>query len=237
MLGADDYQQGGEEPEEWATYGLLGFGAYAPYYDERYGSAMLPAESVMGALHAEIDPSVYNGLARTPLIELSPKDYDYMRVTHQPYDGMWGLGDDGQIYQYSGLHGFFKRMFKKMKKKIKKVARRIRKVARKIIKRLPGGKMLIKIGGKIRKIAMKVIKPMTKFIGKYAAKLAPIARFIPGYGPAIAAGLRVAGKVARVSRRFMGQEDYSQMEPPRQYYGGTLGNPNTIRETLRRMYH
>jgi hypothetical protein len=49
---------------------------------------------------------------------------------------------------------------------------------------------------------MKVVKPLMKFVGKWASKLAPIAAMIPGYGTAIAAGLAAAGKVAKLMTKF-----------------------------------
>ena len=49
---------------------------------------------------------------------------------------------------------------------------------------------------------MKIVKPLVKFVGKYASKLAPIAALIPGYGPAIAAGLKIAGKVANAMNKY-----------------------------------
>jgi hypothetical protein len=95
------------------------------------------------------------------------------------------------------VRGGFRKVLKKGFKVFRKIGGRIRKYARKIIKKLPGGKALVKIAGKIRKVAMKVVRPVSKFVGKYASKIAPIANFIPGYGPAIAAGLRIAGRVAK----------------------------------------
>jgi hypothetical protein len=213
-------QDDGVPLQEWETVGLTGFG----YLSSKMGD-------METNIPVEVGPDqtmFYSGLARTPMIELSPEDYRYLQLNRgQPYEGMMGLGDDGEAYVYDGLGGFFKRLFRKIKRKVKKVARRIkkgirrvkkgirrgirkavsvvrkvggriRKYARKIIKRLPGGKALIKIAGKIRKVAMKVVRPAMKFVGKYASKIAPIARFVPGYGPAIAAGLRVAGRVAKV---------------------------------------
>jgi len=214
----------GQPLEEWSTVGLAGFGYLSP---------------VMGDMGTDIPVEVgpdqtmfYGGLARTPMVELNPEDYRYMQSTGgRPYEGMMGLGDDGEVYVYDGLGGFFKRLFRKIKKGVKKIGRgirrgikrvrkgfqkvlkkgfsvvrkiggRIRKGIRKIVKRLPGGKALIKIAGKIRKVAMKVVRPVSKFVGKYASKIAPIARFIPGYGPAISAGLRIAGKVANVYNKY-----------------------------------
>lgn len=210
--------------QEWETVGLAGFGYLSP---------------MMGDMATDIPVEVgpdqtmfYSGLARTPMIELSPEDYRYMQASGgRPYEGMMGLGDDGEQYVYDGLGGFFKRLFRRIKKGVKKIAKkvkrgirkvrkgfqkvlkkgfsvvrkiggRIRKGIRAVVKRLPGGKALIKIAGKIRKVAMKVVRPAMKFVGRYASKIAPIARFIPGYGPAIAAGLRVAGRVAKVYNAY-----------------------------------
>ena len=82
------------------------------------------------------------------------------------------------------------------------MAKKIKKGIRKVISKIPGGKFLLKIADKIHKVAMKFVKPLMKFVGKYASKLAPFAAIIPGFGPAIAAGLHVAGKIAQVYNKF-----------------------------------
>ena len=210
--------------QPWESVGLAGYGYLVPKMGDM--STNIPVEV------GDDQTMFYNGLARTPMVELSPEDYAYVSNNRgQAYDGMLGLGDDGETYVYDGLGGFFKRLFRKIKKKVKKVVRkvrrgirkvrrgfrkvlkkgfsvvrkiggRIRRGLRRVIKRLPGGKALIKIAGKIRKVAMKVVRPVSRFVGKYARKLAPIARFIPGYGPAISAGLRVAGRVAQTFNKY-----------------------------------
>lgn len=217
-------QDDGIPLQPWESVGLANYGYLAP---------------TMGDMDTNIPVEVgpdqtmfYEGLARTPMVELSPSDYGYLKINQgQPYDGMLGLGDDGETYVYDGLGGFFKRLFRKIKRKVKKVVKKVRGVVRKVrkgirkgirkgfsvvrkigsrirkgirsvVKRLPGGKALIKIAGKIRKVAMKVVRPVSKVVGKWAGKLAPIARFIPGYGPAISAGLRVAGRVAKTFNRY-----------------------------------
>lgn len=181
-------------PDDWETVGLSEWGYLSPQMGMINGDE-LPE------LMVEVSPDM-NGLARTPMIELSPEDYQYMKVFRQPYDGMLGLGDDSEVYAYDGLSGFFKRLFKKVRKKVRKVARKIGKGLRKVIRKLPGGKWLLKIAGKIRKVAMKIVRPLAKFVGKFASKLAPIAALIPGYGPAIAAGLHMAGKVAKMMTKY-----------------------------------
>ncbi|MDD3380010.1 MAG: hypothetical protein PHD68_02180 [Rugosibacter sp.] len=194
--------------QEWSSVGLSDWGYLSPQMGMLGG----------GDIPVEVGPDqtmFYNGLARTPMIELSPEDYGRLRMTGSPYHGMLGLGDDGETYVYDGLGGFFKRLFRRIKRGVKRIGRGIRrgikkvvgvvrkvgkriwKGAKQIIKRLPGGKALIKIAGKIHKVAMKVVRPAMKFVGKWAGKLAPIASFVPGYGPAIAAGLRIAGRVAK----------------------------------------
>jgi hypothetical protein len=120
----------------------------------------------------------------------------------KPYPGMLAEGDEGQVYIFDGFDGFFKKLFKRIKKGFKKIGRRFKKFGKRLLRRIPGGKYLIKLGGKIRKVAMKLVKPLVKFVGKYAAKLAPIAACIPGYGPAISAALYKAGKVARLMKKF-----------------------------------
>ena len=191
---------GVREPDDWRTVGLPMFGAFAEYEGILSGEGM--------NLHIEATPElgpdgqVY---ARTPLLELAPDDYFYMKVMKRPYDGMLGLGDDGQLYEYDGLAGWFKKLFKKVKRGVKKVAKGVKRVGRRIaggikrvISKIPGGKYLIKLGGKIFKIAKKLVKPLMKYVGPLATKLAPIAALIPGYGPAISAGLLAVGKVSQI---------------------------------------
>lgn len=194
------------EPIEWSLLGLADWG----WMDTPQGKmsavasyGMINGTQLNGML-CEVDDSEDwgNGFVRTPMLELSLDDYDFMVKNGQPYDGMIALGDTGEIYHYDGSLGFFKKLFRRAKKKIKKVARRIKKHAKKILKKSRFGRMLLKVGGKIKRIAMKVVKPLMKFVGKYAAKLAPIAAMIPGYGTAVAGALMAAGKVAKVMSKF-----------------------------------
>lgn len=186
----------GNEPAPWETVGLKDWGYLAASLGIISGDEfpMPPVEVIPDR----------DGIARTPMLELSPRDYKHMKVWKVPYHGMMALGDDGTAYQYDGSlgAGFFSRIFRRIKKGIKKVASRIKKGIRMVISKMPGGKYLLKIADKIHKVAMKFVRPLMKFVGKYAAKLAPIAALIPGYGPAIAAGLRVAGKVANLMNKW-----------------------------------
>ncbi|MDD4934088.1 MAG: hypothetical protein PHO89_11580 [Methylacidiphilaceae bacterium] len=238
LLGAVEYWPG-SEPQEWSTVGLAGWGYLSPSMGVIDGTAL-------GGIGVEVDDEQLDpsGYVRTPMIELGGSDYQYVAANGRPYDGMLGLGDDGEVYYYDGLGGWFKRLrrrirrgFKKIGRGIRKVARGIRKVRkriqkgiRKVVRRLPGGKMLLKIGGKLRKIAMRVVKPLAKF----GRKLAPIAAMIPGYGPAIAAGLRIGGKIAQ----HMGGAGRGAVQI-RRAYGPTAIQPEAFeaREDYSRILH
>jgi len=197
-----DYGMGGvetnsiTEPEDWRMYGLSTWGAYADTMGIMDGDLL--------GFGAEVDLNLYGNrvLARTPMIELTPKDYRYVSVMKRPYDGMMGLGDDGTVYEFDGNLGFFKKLFRRAKKAVKKVAKRVRRGVRRVLKKIPGGKYLIKLGQKVYKTASKFVKPLLKYVGKYAAKVAPIAALIPGYGPAIAGALYTAGKVAQLMTQY-----------------------------------
>lgn len=180
----------GGEPEDFRQYGVPTFGAYAD------------SMGIMGGmgLAAEVEYEVIDGrvAARTPMLELAPEDYQYMQQNRVPYDGMVALGDTGGLYQYSGDLGFFSTIVSAVKSVGKKVA----SGASSILKKIPGGKYLVKLGEKIYSIANKLIKPLTHYVGKYATKLAPVAALIPGYGPAIAGALYAAGKVAQLMQKY-----------------------------------
>jgi hypothetical protein len=190
--GEDAFSENLREPEDWRLYGLPEFGAYAEMLGFIDGCGM--------GIAAEVRPELYGRqvLARTPMLELSPRDYRYVKVMRRPYDGMMALGDTGEIYEFDGSLGFFKRIWGG----IKKVARKVRKGVRKVVSKIPGGKYLIKLGKKVMKVAKKFVRPLARFVGKYAAKLAPVAALIPGWGPAISAGLYGAGKIANLMNKY-----------------------------------
>lgn len=187
----------GPEPEDFRLYGLPEYGIYSDML------GILDADD-LPPLAVEVDQGLYGNqiLARTPMIELAPKDWKYVSVLRTPYHGMMGVGDDGQIYEYDGTLGFFKKLFRKAKKAVKRVARGVRSKIRKVISKIPGGKYVLKLGQKIFKIAHKLVRPLTRFVGKYATKLAPVAALIPGYGPAIAGAMYSAGKIAQLMNEY-----------------------------------
>jgi len=187
-----------EAPDDWAVSGLREFGAYSPVL------GLLDDPGLLLEVDDSDTDAVFQGvdLVRTRMLELAPEDFRHIALYGRPRIGSVALGDDGQVYQYTeppGLGwGFFKKLFKRVKKAVKGVVHKIAGAAKKLIKKLPGGKYLLKLYGKVHKIAMKLVRPLTKFVGKYAAKLAPVAALIPGYGPAIAAGLYTAGRIAKI---------------------------------------
>jgi len=221
MLGADFTQN------DWRDFGFAG-----SEYIEDTGDPLPWDETVLKDFGSSIDIMGYmpdanhlaievdednevdeSGNVRTPMLELSADDYNYMNVVKFPYDGMMALGDDGAVYEYDGLNGFFKKLFKKAKKAVKKVAgkvkkgvmavhRKVKKTIRSVLKKTKFGRWIIKIGDKIRAVAMKIVRPLMKIVGKWAGKLAPIAAMIPGYGTVVAGALVAAGKVAKIMQKF-----------------------------------
>jgi len=202
--------QGYQESDDLEAFGLAGCDGQGPEdlisgcgigaYAEPFG--------IMGGgnITAEVDPGP-DGYAVTPLLEVGLIDYSHMQNTGAPYVGM-GATDaiTGDYYRYeqdpvSGL-GFFRKIFRRVRKGVRKVAKRIGKGVKRFIKKLPGGKYLLRFGRKLKKIAMKMVKPLAKLVGKAAPFLAKVAAFIPGYGPAIAAGLHTAGKIANVMKKI-----------------------------------
>jgi hypothetical protein len=200
------------EPMEWGNIGLANWG-WLPTADGNRVSAVgmygIIDGASLGGLCAEVDGSDTWGytqsgipLVRTPMIELSLGDYQYVSQYGRPYDGMLGLSDTGDVYQYDGLGGFFKKLFKRVKGAISKVRKKIKSGIRKLLKKTKFGRFLLKIGDKIHAVAMKIVRPLMKFVGKWAGKLAPIAAMIPGYGTAVAAALTAAGKIANVMKKW-----------------------------------
>lgn len=189
--GFGDY---GDEDEllDFRQYGIKDFGIYADQMGMLGGLGLV----------AEVDIDE-TGRAWTPSIELAPHDYEYLRKNNgSAYHGMLGLGDNGETYIYDEGLGFFRKLFRRIKKGAKRIAGGVKRFGKKLLAKIPGGQYLMKLGKRVWKVAKKFVKPLVKFVGKYAAKLAPVAALIPGYGPAIAAGLYAAGKVANLMNKY-----------------------------------
>ena len=206
LAGTDD-----SEPADWGVHVVSGYGAYVPMM------GVIDGDDRPLLMEVDQDDEIdtqYGKLVRTKMMEMAPADYNHVKMYGCPRMGAVALGDDGEVYQYQPMDdgtmgGFFKRLFKRVKKGVKRIGRGVKKGlkaihrgAKALIKKLPGGKYLLKIAGKIHRTAMKLVKPLARFVGKYAKKLAPIAALIPGYGPAIAAGLATAGKIANLVKKY-----------------------------------
>jgi len=199
------------EPADWSTHAALGFGADVdrpiPILDnDSMGLFMEYDDSDVVALDG-----MGEGLVRTKMLEMDPYEVAYALRTGAPRPGAVALGDDGEIYQWqvTPMGGFFSKLFSKVKKVARKVKGGIKKgirwvgsKAKQLIKKLPGGKYLLKVYDKVKKIGMKLVKPLTKYLGPLAKKVAPIAALIPGYGPAIAAGLYKVGAMADTLKKY-----------------------------------
>lgn len=181
--GLGDYSTDYDLPD-FRKVGIKDFGMYS----EALG--IMPGLGLV----AEVDVDE-QGRAWTPALEIAPADYQYLKYRSTPYDGMLALGDNGAVYQYDGSLGFFKKLFKKVVGKVKDIGK-------KVLKKLPGGKYLLRLGSKLWAISKKLVGPLMKIVGPLAKKLAPVAALIPGYGPAIAGALYTTGKIADLMKKY-----------------------------------
>jgi hypothetical protein len=180
----------------WDNHIVAGFGAYVDTmgYLSNDAGQMPPIE----VTDDDIRTQGFGGYVRTPVLEMAPEDILAYSQTGDMPDGALALADDGTIYQYDGMDGFFKKLFGRVRKGIKKIRGKIRKGIRKLLKRTKFGRIILKVRDKIVKVMMKIVRPLMKVVGRWAGKLSPIAALIPGYGPVIAAGLKVAGRIAKM---------------------------------------
>lgn len=203
------------EPADWSQMGLLGFGAEL---DRPLG--MIDGELSGLAMEYDEDDFVGDtGLVRTKMLEMCPREVAHIRSTGRPQFGAVALSDDGDIYQWTevqglnGYEGFFKKLRKKIKKKFRKgvkfvgrIRKGITKHAKNLIKKLPGGKYLVKIYDRVKKVAMKLTKPLKKLLGSRLGKyIGPLVAIIPGAGPVLAVGiaaLRTKGKLDKIAKKF-----------------------------------
>lgn len=195
------YGLAGTDTDEPETMGSLGGDEGNP--NQPFGGfAGLFGIDESPAIYAEADIITTDGLALTPVMEMGLADYLNYQSTGNVRAGALARDQFGNVYQFepnaSGIGGFFSSIFKGAKKLVKGAM----SVARMAIKKLPGGKYLLKLHDKLHKITMKLVRPLAKFVGPIAAKLAPIAALIPGYGPAISAALYTTGKIANLINKF-----------------------------------
>ncbi len=223
LAGAESIERTGD-PLPWDREVLLGFGNLI---DEM--GYMADANHL--AIEVDDDDVVDEyGNVRTPMLELSADDYAHVAAFQRPRDGMLGLGDNGDVYEYDDGLGFFKKLRRRVKKRIKRVRRKIRKV----MKKTKLGRWAIKIGDKIRSVSMKILKPLNKLIGRVANRLAPIAALIPGYGPAIAGALKATGKISKIMDKY-GFKVMKDIDPRtgKEKPGRLKGNPKKLKAMKR----
>lgn len=197
-----------DEPEDWSTEAVLGFGA-------QIDQPVAMLDGAMGlAMEYDSDDFVsYAGgpLVRTKMLEICPEEIATIRRRGRPTLGAVALSDDGDIYQWTevrGLGGFFKKLRKKFKKVSGKVIKRASKFrkrltakAKKLIKKLPGGKYLVKIYDRVKAVGMKLTKPLKKLLGSKVGKfLGPIAAMIPGAGPVVAGAIAVMRRKGQIEK-------------------------------------
>lgn len=207
----------GAEPAEWGDEtGLIGFGAYLdrplPMLDNSGFGLLMEMRDDDATVTG---PDRRSWLYRTKVLQMSPADILHVAKTGRPRPGAVALSDDGKFYQWqeTPLGGFFSRLWGKVKKVAKKITGGVKKLvkggikligkaARAVIKKLPGGKYLLKIYGRIKQVAMKIVKPLIKILGPIAKKLAPIVALIPGYGTVAAAALYKFGDIAKIAQKY-----------------------------------
>jgi hypothetical protein len=181
------------DPLPWDVYGLAGFGSFV--------DSMGYVGHGMGYM-IEVDEDNRYGDSdyyRTPMLEMSPGPYELASRYGIVLDGTMALGDDGAVYEYDGMGGFFKKLFKKAKGVVKKIGKKVIGGAEKLLKKTKFGRAIINIKNKILKTALKLVKPLLKVVGKWAPRLAPIAAMIPGVGPVISGYLIAAGTAAKLA--------------------------------------
>lgn len=210
-LGRSDQYQWKEYPLNLETgtplpfdvYGLAGFGCYVDQLgycgDGRGYMVEVDEDNQVGDSEA----------VRTPILELQPGAFALVKKHGIVLDGTMALGDDGAIYEYNGLEGFFskigkgiKKIGKGIKKGVKKVGSAIRSGTRKVFKATKFGRAIIKLKNRIVSVAMKIVNPIMKVIGKWAMRIAPIAAMIPGIGPVLAGYLTAAGTIAKAYNKY-----------------------------------
>jgi hypothetical protein len=191
----------GEALSPWDKYVNTGFGSLVGQM------GVIHEPNIPIEVHADDD--LGDGTVRTPMLELTPFDFEYVQTVGFGYPGMMAVSDVGGVYEYQPagdgmLGGWFKRIARGFKRVAKKVVHGVRKKVRKVMAKTRVGRALIKIGDKAMHFAMKIVKPLAKVVGKWATRLAPIAALIPGVGPAISGAMLAAGTVGKLINKYGG---------------------------------
>jgi hypothetical protein len=124
-------------------------------------------------LHVTVDgwDDLGDGTVRTPILELSGFDYDYVKTVGVPYPGMLAVSDVGAIYEYQPFENEFGGLFKRIAKGLKKVAKKGGELIAKGAKNL--GKAGVKFAKKKIKQKLEHLKnPMSAMIDPWKNRLA-----------------------------------------------------------------
>jgi hypothetical protein len=191
----------GEALSPWDKYVNTGFGSLVGQM------GVIHEPNIPIEVHADDD--LGDGTVRTPMLELTPFDFEYVQTVGFGYPGMMAVSDVGGVYEYQPagdgmLGGWFKRIAKGFKKIAKKAVKGVRKKVRKVMAKTKIGRAIIRIGDKAMAVALKIVKPLAKVVGKWATRLAPIAALIPGVGPAISGAMLAAGAVGKLINKYGG---------------------------------
>jgi len=205
------YEGDGRQLIDWDSDVLLGFGSLI----DTLGYINEPN------VYVEVDQydDLGDGTVRTPMLEFSPFDYDYLTTVNFAYPGMKAISDVGDLYEYNPMSGLFSRIRKGVRKIGKKIKGAVKKVggkiksgvsklasgAKKLLSKTPIGKAVVKIGGNLLKTGMKIVKPLSKMVGPIASKIAPVAALVPGAGPLVSAAMTAAGKVGPILKKYGGK--------------------------------
>ncbi|NIS51447.1 MAG: transglutaminase domain-containing protein, partial [Phycisphaerae bacterium] len=150
--------------------------------------------------------------AITPVIAVSPQDFEYLSVVGFPYEGMKAVGNTGYIYEFTknrdGLHGpvidFFKGIGRAIKKGFNKVVSFVKGAVswawdkvENVFEATKVGRWILNVKDRVLDFAVQVITPLAEFVGKWAPAAASIAAVVPGVGTLVSMGILATGAAAK----------------------------------------
>lgn len=115
-----------EDYDEYYSEPLVeGFGSLA------FDWGCIPGKNLKG-LSVDVESEDYDddGTVSTPVLEVSPEDFEHMTYMGCPVMGCLGLSDDGDVYQFDGFS--FKKLLKNIAKGAKKAAKKLKKSVDKV---------------------------------------------------------------------------------------------------------
>jgi len=168
-------------------------------------------------LAIEIMPEDYidNQHAISPILALSPSDFEYISTVGFPYPGMIAQGNTGYIYEWTPADravqlgykpGDF---FRAIGRGLKRVGNAIVSVVQwawdkveTVFQATKFGRWVLRVKDKVLEFVTNIVTPFAKVVGKWAPALAPLTALIPGIGPIIAAYVMSVGAAAKAYLKF-----------------------------------